>query len=113
MASNTETVAYICDQMRGAGQISTRAMFGEYAVYCDGRIVALICNNQLFLKPTPGALAVLPEATLAPPYPSAKPHFLCDDVLEEPSRLARAVTAVLQDLPPPKPKKPRKSKAKP
>lgn len=46
MASDQDTVDYICAQMAGAGLISARKMFGEYGVYCDGNIVGLICDNQ-------------------------------------------------------------------
>jgi TfoX/Sxy family transcriptional regulator of competence genes len=28
-------------------------MFGEYGVYCDEKFVALICDDTLFVKPTP------------------------------------------------------------
>lgn len=42
MASTKDFAEHVCDQMRGAGDISMRKMFGEYAVYCDGKMVALI-----------------------------------------------------------------------
>ncbi|NUB44773.1 TfoX/Sxy family protein [Fertoebacter nigrum] len=113
MASDPGTVAHVCDQMQGAGQITWRKMFGEYAVYCDGKVVALICGNQTFLKATPTTQALLPDAGLAPPYPGAKPHLLLDDVLEDTALLTRAVAALAAELPMPKPKKPRASKAKP
>ena len=41
MASDPGTVAHICDQMQGASFISARKMFGEYAVSCDGKVLAL------------------------------------------------------------------------
>ena len=28
-------------------------MFGEYAIYCDEQVVALVCDNQLFVEITP------------------------------------------------------------
>jgi hypothetical protein len=28
---------------------------GEYAIYCNGKVVALVCDNQLFVKPTEAA----------------------------------------------------------
>ena len=46
MASEPGTVDYICGQMRLAGVIAARKMFGEYGVYCDGIIVGLICGDQ-------------------------------------------------------------------
>ena len=67
MASSASTVEYIVGQMAGAGAVSARAMFGEYGVYCDGRIVALICQDQLFVKPTAGGRAWIGEPVEAPP----------------------------------------------
>ncbi len=111
MATDQRTVDYICEQMQGAGKISARKMFGEYALYCDGKVVALVCDDQLFLKPTPGARALLGDAPMAPPYPGAKPHFLIDEGLEDRTHLARLVAMVASEVPTPKPKKPKKPKA--
>jgi hypothetical protein len=61
---------------------------GEYAVYVDGLVVALACDNQLFLKPTPATAARLATAPMAPPYPGAKPHALIDEWLDDPEALA-------------------------
>ena len=52
MASKAEFVEYIADQLSGAGQITYRKMFGEYGMYCDGKIFALICGDELFIKIT-------------------------------------------------------------
>jgi DNA transformation protein len=59
MATNAEFIQYVCDQLRGAGAISFRKMFGEYAVYCNGKVVALVCDNQFFLKPTAAGRALI------------------------------------------------------
>ena len=110
MASEQATVDYICGQMAGAGRISARKMFGEYGVYCDGIIVGLVCENQLFLKPVPAVLALMPDATLTPAYPGGKPQVLVDAGLEDTDRLVAAVRAVVAAAPPPKPEKPRSPK---
>jgi len=54
MASDKEFVAYVCEQLREAGEISSRRMFGEAAVYLGDKVVGLVCDNQLFVKPTEG-----------------------------------------------------------
>ncbi len=51
-------------------------MFGEYALYRDGKLVALICDDQLFVKPTSAGRALIGEAYEQPPYKGAKPCFL-------------------------------------
>lgn len=113
MASDQVTVDYICGQLAGAGVVSARKMFGEYGVYCDGIIVGLICDNQLFLKPVPALLALMPGATLAPAYPGGRPQVLVDEALEDADLLAQAVRAVMAAAPPPKPGKPKSAKPKP
>ncbi|EEW24797.1 TfoX/Sxy family protein [Rhodobacter ferrooxidans] len=107
MATDADTARYILEQMQGAGNVAIRPMFGEYAVYCDGKVVGLICDNQLTLKPTPGLRALLPDAVLGEPYPGVKPQIVIDEALDDPALLARLVTQVAADLPPPKPKKPK------
>lgn len=52
MASNTDFVQYIADQCSGAGEIMTKKMFGDYGIYCDGKIFGLICDDCFYLKPT-------------------------------------------------------------
>jgi len=105
MASDIEFVGYVCDQMRDAGKIRHRKMFGEFAVYCGDKVVALICDDQLFVKPTPGGRAFIGEAVEAPPYPGAKPHFLIEDRLDDREWLTGLIQVTESELPPPKPKK--------
>jgi TfoX/Sxy family transcriptional regulator of competence genes len=112
MASQQGTVDYILEQIAGAGEVSARHMFGEYGVYCDGRIVALICNDQFYLKPTDAGRALLGAAVNEQPaYSGAKPSFRIAgerwDDAEWMAELVRVTTAV---LPLPKPKKPRGGK---
>ena len=47
MASNPSFVQYIADQCSGAGEIITKKMFGDYGIYCDGKIFGLICDDCL------------------------------------------------------------------
>ncbi|AIO43109.1 MULTISPECIES: TfoX/Sxy family protein [Burkholderia] len=76
MASSQSTVDFIVEQIAAAGTVSARKMFGEYGIYCDGRMVALVCDDRLFVKPTPEGRAYLGVCDEAPPYPSAKPHLV-------------------------------------
>lgn len=105
MATARKTVDYLVDQMAAAGAVSAKAMFGEYGVYCDGKMVAIIGDEQLFLKPTPAGRALAPDAAEAPPYPGAKPCLVIDpDRWEDAEWLADLVRATAADLPAPKPK---------
>ena len=52
MASNSDFVQYIADQCSQAGEIMTKKMFGDYGIYCNGKIFGLICDDRFYLKPT-------------------------------------------------------------
>lgn len=84
MSSHQNFVDFIVDQMADAGLITAKKMFGEYGIYCDGKIVALVCDDQLFVKPTEAAKTFIGKITEAPPYPGAKMYLLIsDEQLEE------------------------------
>ncbi|HTY04595.1 MAG TPA: TfoX/Sxy family protein [Rhodocyclaceae bacterium] len=104
MASDPAFVEYVCDQITAAGQIASRKMFGDYAIYCNGKVVALICDNQLFVKPTAGGRVLIGRVVEAPPYPGAKPHFLIDDRLDDREWITGLVCATERETPAPKPK---------
>jgi len=112
MATQAATIDTILEQVAGAGLLSARKMFGEYALYLDGKVVALVCDDSLFVKITLGSRAVLGDMETGAPYPGARPHFAADALLDEPDLLASALRAVAADLPSPKPKAPRKTKGK-
>lgn len=79
MSSKQKNVDFLVEQMSGAGTVSSRKMFGEYAVYCDGKVIGLICDDQLFIKPTEKGKAFMNICEEKPPYPGAKPYFLIPD----------------------------------
>ncbi|WP_027622933.1 TfoX/Sxy family protein [Clostridium lundense] len=104
MASNIEFVEYVCDQISGAGTITYRKMFGDYGVYCNRKIIGLICDDQFFLKKTESGKDLLHEVVEAPAYKGAKPSFLIE-CLDNREYLAEVVSATYKELPMPKPKK--------
>ena len=108
MATDLEFMEFLADQMAGAGEISYRKMFGEYAVYCGGKVVALACDNQLFVKPTPGGRAYIGAPVEAPAYPGAKDSFLIEDAFEDREWISELIRITARELPMPKPKKPKR-----
>lgn len=108
MASDSDFVEYVADQMGDAGPVSYKKMFGEYAVYCQGKVVALVCDNQLFVKPTAAGRAFIGDLVEAPPYPGAKPSFLIGAGMEDRDWLGRLIGLTARELPLPKPKKRKK-----
>ncbi len=108
MATDLEFMEFLADQMAGAGEISYRKMFGEYAVYLDGKVVALVCDNQLFVKPTAAGRAYIGAPVEAPAYPGAKNSFLIEDAFEDREWISELIRITARDLPAPKPKKPKR-----
>ena len=53
MASDEQFVEHVVNQLNCTHAISYRKMFGEYAIYCNHKVVALVCDNQFFVKLTP------------------------------------------------------------
>jgi TfoX/Sxy family transcriptional regulator of competence genes len=104
MASSVGTVQFICDQAGLGRRLSFRKMFGEYALYVDGKVVALICDDQLFLKPTLEGQKYLGSVSEAPPFPGAKNWFLLVSELDDPDQLGGALLVTARALPAPRPK---------
>ncbi len=73
MATRQDTIDYLLDQIARAGRVSAKKMFGEYALYCDGKTVALVCDDQLFMKATEAGRAFIGKVREGFPYPGAKP----------------------------------------
>lgn len=108
MSSHSEFVEYVADQCRGAGVITYKKMFGEYGLYCGGKIFALVCDDEFFVKVTEaGEPFGLPKK---PPYKGAKEYFLVEDV-DNADFLTELVSATVALLPEPKPKKTKAKRA--
>lgn len=101
MASHPDFVNFVADQLREAGTIRSRKMFGEYGLYCDGVFFAVICDDQFFVKTTPEGQAAFPNLPKAPPYEGARDSFLVEDVedREQMTALARITCEALKARP--------------
>jgi DNA transformation protein and related proteins len=106
MSSKQSNVDYLLEQTASAGHVSARAMFGEYAFYCDGKVVALFCDDHLFVKPTKAGADLVGSVKEGVPYPGAKPQILIgDDKWDDAEWLAKLFRLTADELPEPKPKK--------
>ena len=104
MASHPDFVNFVTEQLREAGAIRSRKMFGEYGLYCDDIFFAVICDDQFFVKITPQGEAAFPDLPKAPPYGGAKDHIWVEDVDDRDTMtaLARLTCLALQAQPPKK-----------
>ena len=105
MATRRETIDLLLDYAEAAGHMATRRMFGEYALYCDGKVVALVFKDELYVKATHAGRTYLGEPTEAMPFEGAKPWFLVGgDQWEDAEWLAELLRRTAAELPIPKPK---------
>ena len=107
MATKQSTIDYILDQISGAGELRARKMFGEYALYCNDKVVALVCADQLFLKITAeGKKYVGDRYEEGQAYASAKPSMLISgELIEDREWIQELIRLTAEALPMPKPKK--------
>ena len=107
MATKQSTVDFITDQLSSLENIRARKMFGEYALYYEDKVVALICDDNLFVKITEaGKGFVGDDYQEGLPYPGAKPSMLINgDLIEDRRWLAQLIIITYEHLPAQKIKK--------
>ena len=104
MASDRGFVEHVVDQIGLGRELVHKRMFGEWGLWLDGKIVALICDDQLLLKPTPVGTTLLGGSPpMVPPYPGAKSWLLIED-LDDGQALGKLLRATAEALPAPKAK---------
>jgi TfoX/Sxy family transcriptional regulator of competence genes len=104
MSTSRDYIEFIADQISCAGVIRYRMMFGEYALYCDEKVVALVCGNRLYVKPTAAGMNHIGSPVQAPPYKGAKMYYLIEDRIDDREWLSELIRITASELPLPKPK---------
>lgn len=113
MATTRDFIDYVTEQLALGDRLEHRRMFGEYALYVDGKVVAFACDNSLFVKPSVAAMELAPGLPRRPPYPGAKGYPVADELLDDADTLRRLILETAARMPAPKPRAPRKSKTAP
>lgn len=105
MSSKQSTVDFILEQITNAGAVYAKKMFGEYALYCNDKVVALVCDDQLFVKPTTAGKDFLTNYMEGYPYVGAKPYLLISgDLWDDSEWLTELFQVTAAELPLPKKK---------
>ena len=110
MTSDVSFVEFVVDQIDDSLDIRYKKMFGDYGVWVNNKIVLLICDNQVFAKPTQAGRAFIGDVVEAPAYPGAKNSLLISDQIEDSEWLSELIRISEAELPPPKPRKKKKKK---
>lgn len=106
MATDRDFIAYVTEQVALGDRLTHKKMFGEYALYVDGKVVAFACDNSLFMKPSAAAATLAPGLPQRPPYPGAKDYPVADELLDDSDALRRLFVETATLMPVPKPRKP-------
>lgn len=104
MATDLSFVEFVLEQARLRERLTYRKMFGEFALYLDGKVVAFACDDSLFIKPVAAVESRTRGLPQRPPYPGAKLYPVADQLLDEPAKLRELLLATAAALPKPKPK---------
>lgn len=103
MPTDQNVADYIVNHLAPLGEVRASRMFGEFGVYYRDKLVALICNDLLFVKCTAAGRAYLGPHEEDRPHPGAKPCFLLSvDEVEDGERLRELIRLTYEDLPPQK-----------
>ncbi len=106
MTSAQYTVDFIVAQISLAGDITFKKMFGEYGIYCNGKMVASVCDDKLFVKPTTRGRAFIGDVVETSPYPGAKSSFLISNEKQKNAEwLSELIRITAEELPIPAKKK--------
>ena len=106
MATNQSTIDLLLRQLAAAGDISAKKMFGEYGLFLRGRMIAVVGDDKLFMKPTEKGGALCAGIKQAAPYPGAKPCFLIPRARwDDGAWLVRVAVATADEIPLPAKKK--------
>jgi len=110
VAQGLEFVEYVADQVDDGCDLTHRMMFGGCTLYLDGKVVGLICDDQLFVKPTNAGREFIGNVVEAPPYTGARNSFLIEDQIEDGEWLTKLLKVTAAELPVPKVRKKKKKK---
>lgn len=103
MASKLEMVQFICDQLKDAGEITYKKMFGEFGIYCDGKFFATVEDDQFCVKITEEGKAFLKTPKIIEPHAGA--FYLHIEDLDNSALLCELTRITCDALPAPKPRK--------
>lgn len=80
MASDKKYLDTVLNKLDSLDDIYYKSMMGEYIIYYKNKIMAYVCDNHLFIKPTDKAKSLINNYILKPPYQNAKEMIFIEDI---------------------------------
>ncbi|CAN5390466.1 TfoX/Sxy family protein [soil metagenome] len=99
MSTNTQTTDFILEQLDNQN-VRVRKMFGEYALYCDEKLPAFICDDTLFVKIIDANEELAAGLKKGPCYPGSKDYYIVPgERLEDRTWLQSLIQTTADSLP--------------
>lgn len=91
--SNDDFLTFICDQLRGLGDVRPRAMFGGVGLYLGDRFFGIVARGRLYFKTDQRSRRRYEAAGMGPFRPNRRQtlkryYEVPVDVIEDDTRLA-------------------------
>lgn len=103
MATRRETADFILGELGRPDRFRLKPMFGEFALYADGKVVGFIAEEQLLLKIMPESAALEDQCEKAEVFPGSKDYYLVpEDVITGFHKLPDLLLQMAEALPFPK-----------
>lgn len=91
MATSQDFIDYVLDCLGNNKNITTKKMFGEYALYFDKRVVAFVCDNVFYLKINEETTRELEDLKInlkkGQAYPGSKDYYIVSEDIFENKKL--------------------------
>lgn len=111
MTTHQATIDFILEQLSELPHVRARKMFGDYALYCNEKVVGLVCDDELFIKITDeGKQHNTEDYEEGIPYPGAKAYMRITEKIDNRDWLTQLVSKTAHVLPLPKPKRAKHTK---
>jgi TfoX/Sxy family transcriptional regulator of competence genes len=79
VATSQDFKDYIEEQFEELGHVRFKKMFGEYGVFYYEKMVGVLADNKLYIKPTEEGKKHLDDMVLEKFYEGGKPYFLIEN----------------------------------
>lgn len=106
MSTDLDFIHYVAEQIALGSRLTHKKLFGEYALYVDEKVVAFVCDNSVFIKPSAAVARLGADLPQRPPYPGAKDYPVVDELLDDTDLIRGLMLETAALMPAPKPKKP-------
>lgn len=95
MATDSEYIKFVCEQLNGNYYKSYRKMFGDYFVYINGKPILLVCDNTVYVKKVAQLDFLMQDAECAIPFDGANEWYILDIENQE---LTESVIEILEPI---------------